>query len=356
MPRPRADQPKFSLTRRDGRFYVQWWEDDSAHRISCRTSQPAEARQFLAAFIAARATPLPPKEPTIGQILDGYEHDRLEVVSSPTLGYACAALRRHLADLTPALLTKAEVTRYMKRRRKEGRQHASTKHMKDKPPLSDGTLIRELVTLRAAFKWAISAKWLTAAPYVPVPEAPPARDRWLTTEEAHRLLDGCRQPHVRLFAALALYTGARTGALLELKWDQIDLGRRLLDLGRGRGNKRRATVPINESLLAELQTAALARTSDYVIEHGGCRVHSVKTGFRAAVGRAELKDVTPHVLRHTAATLMVQEGISLEVVARYLGNTAEMVEKVYGHHAPEFLRPAANALNRKPRSPAEKTS
>jgi integrase len=103
-------------------------------------------------------------------------------------------------------------------------------------------------------------------------------------------------------------------------------------------------VPITDLLRQELLRAAEAATSQYVIEHAGGRVASIKTGFRAAVRRARLRDVTPHALRHTAATWMVQEGVSLAKVARYLGNTEAMVEKVYGHHSPEYLRDAAEAL------------
>ncbi len=54
--------------------------------------------------------------------------------------------------------------------------------------------------------------------------------------------------------------------------------------------------------------------------------------------------VTPHVLRHTCATWLVQSGVPLWEVAGYLGMTVEMVERVYGHHAPEHLREAARAL------------
>ena len=49
---------------------------------------------------------------------------------------------------------------------------------------------------------------------------------------------------------------------------------------------------------------------------------------------------------------MVQRGVPFEMVAKFLGNSKEMVERVYGHHSPEWLRLAANALSRQV---AEKT-
>jgi integrase len=343
--RPKIDQPTYSLSRRGSRYYVQWWQDGAARRVSCRTEIASEAKRFLAEFRAARETPQAPDQPTIRHVLDGYEADRVSKVhSAETLIGCCTVLRRHLGDLPTDMLGDRQVTAYLKARRKEGAQGASATHRKTPRPLSDGTLIRELGTLRAALAWAVNKRWIGFAPHVERPEAPPSRDRWLTRDEADRLLSGAEAPHVRLFIALALYTAARTGALLELCWDQVHLDSGLIVLGRGRGRKRRATVPITEALWAELAPAAEAATGGRVIEHGGKGIQSIKTGFRAAARRAGLPGVTPHVMRHTAATWMVQHGVPLPMVAAYLGNSVEMVERVYGHHSPEWLRQAADAL------------
>jgi integrase len=86
------------------------------------------------------------------------------------------------------------------------------------------------------------------------------------------------------------------------------------------------------------------RLSDHVIEYAGGKVGSIKTGFREACKRAGLLGVTPHVLRHTAASWMLQGGVPVGEVARYLGDTEAMVERVYGHHRPDYLRRAADVL------------
>jgi integrase len=291
--------------------------------------------------------------------VDGYLADRKDKVHSRSIEYDCAVLKVGFGDLPVDLLADEQVRAYVTARRAAGAGGAPAKHRKKQRALSNGTLIRELGTLRSALAWGVRKKWIAAAPYVERPDAPAPRDRWLTREEADQLLAATRALHVRLFVALALYTAARTGALLSLTWAQVDLKHNLIALGRGRGKKRRATVPIIPELKTELETAAEAATSDHVIEHGGVAVASIKTGFRNAVGRAGLKGVTPHVLRHTAATWMVQSGVPLPMVAAYLGNSVEMVERVYGHHSPEWLRRAADALGRNhiafPTPLAEKT-
>jgi integrase len=193
MPRPRTEKPTYSLAKRpSGRWYVQWWKNGRAERVSARTTNRTEARRFLASFVAAQGAPAPPDQPTIGEILGGYLADRKGRVSAyDTLETCAAALRRHLADLIPDHLTRERARSYATARRKEGYM-VGPPTKRRKKPVSNGTIIREIVTLRAALKWAVEEKWIAAAPAVEAPGAPPARDRWLTREEADRLLDACQ--------------------------------------------------------------------------------------------------------------------------------------------------------------------
>ena len=71
----------------------------------------------------------------------------------------------------------------------------------------------------------------------------------------------------------------------------------------------------------------------------------MRRAFNGARDHAGLgPDVTPHTLRHTCATWLVQAGRPLWEVAGYLGMTVEMIERVYGHHNEDHLRAAARAL------------
>lgn len=345
MPRPKSVRPTYSLAKRGDAFYVQWWEDGRARRISCRTPDQGEARRFLAEFIAGRDAPIIQASPTIGVILSGYLQDREPRTHSATIRQCCETLKRHLADLPVDLLAKEQVRRYVDERRAAGAQGASAQHRKIVRPLSDGTLIRELGVLRAALAWAVREKWITSAPFVERPSAPQPRERWLTHDEAAKLLAGAGSPHIQLFIALALYTAARAGALLQLTWERVDLRAGTINLGANRGKKRRAIIPIVPELRGILELAVEAATTQFVIEFGGTPVASIKTGFRAAVRRAELLNVTPHVLRHTAATWMVQRNVPVSMIAAWLGNSEKMIRNVYGHHSPEWLKQAAAALS-----------
>jgi len=81
-----------------------------------------------------------------------------------------------------------------------------------------------------------------------------------------------------------------------------------------------------------------------VINENGKRLSDVKRGFTSACRKAKLDDVSPHVLRHTCATWLMQRGVPTWEAAGFLGMSRETLERVYGHHHPDFLRGAAEAL------------
>lgn len=142
-------------------------------------------------------------------------------------------------------------------------------------------------------------------------------------------------------------TAARVGVFLELTWDRVDLERRQLDLRLDAQGPRkgRAVVPINNTLMAALTAAKEAALSDHVIEWAGALMASIRTGFAAAVARAGLKSVSPHVLRHTAAVRMASAGVPMARISQFMGHSNTVVtERVYARFAPDHLSDAASAL------------
>lgn len=251
--------------------------------------------------------------------------------SHQTLGYSCLPLKKELGNLEPQHISNSVVRNYAKARHLQGRQN--------------GTIIRELVTLRAALKWAQTEDWIRVLPVFTMPVSPAApRERWLSKEEARKLADAADSIHVKLYINLALKTAARSGAIMDLRWHQVDLERKLIDYGRGHGNKHRTAVPIDEELLGELLTAKEMACTDYVMEFRGRKIRSIRKGFDNACRRAGFVGVGRHTLRHSAATWAVIAGVPLAQVARLLGSSEKMVERVYGKHSPDYLRRAVGSL------------
>lgn len=226
-------------------------------------------------------------------------------------------------------ITKQDCREYIAKRRRDGR--------------TNSTIRTELEGLRACLRWHYGKE----APTIPAPPPSKPRERYLTHEEARRLLGHISTPHVKLFVTLALATGARMGALLDLTWDRVDFEHGTIDLnpaGREITNKRRTIVPMNKRAREALLEAKAGALTGYVIEYGGKPVASVKTAIAAAARRSGVA-CSPHVFRHTAGVWMAQADVPMQKIAQFLGHTSTRVtESVYARYSPRFMADAADAL------------
>ncbi|MBS1056129.1 site-specific integrase [Gluconobacter kondonii] len=305
-------------------------------RISTGCKDRASAELVLSKFTKELSRP---QTGAIGisKILDLYLADRrdAEKPGAERLAWAHKQLKEWFGEKPPEEATDSVCRAYSRYRIAAG--------------ISTSTARTELQALRAALRWAAKEKLIAEAPTVPLPPRSAPKERWLTREEASALLEGCEAEHVKLFVVLALGTAARVTSLLELTWSRVDLERRIIDLrdpNKPKTSKGRARVPINDTLLDHLKQAHQLRETKYVIEWAGDRIRSIKRGFRAATERAGLENVTPHTLRHTAATWMAQAGIPLWEIAGFLGHSnTRMVEETYAHHSPQHLTIAAKYLS-----------
>lgn len=215
--------------------------------------------------------------------------------------------------------------------------------MRKRAGKSPSTVKTEMEALRACLRWHYGKD----APIIVAPPPSKPRERYLTKGEAETLLASIETPHVRLFVEIALGTGARMGAILDLTWDRVDLKHGLIDFkpaGRATTNKRRVEVGITQRLRAELEQAREGALSDHVIEYAGKPVASVKRAIAAAARRSGVP-CSPHVFRHTAAVWMAQADVPLDRIAQVLGHTSPRVTyATYARYSPRFMADAMAAL------------
>jgi len=208
---------------------------------------------------------------------------------------------------------------------------------------SNSTVKTELEFLRACLRFHYGKD----APAIWTPPESKPRDRWLNPQERDKLLASIEAPHVRLFVILALTTGARMGALLDLTWERVDLEVETIDLnpaGREITNKRRTTVKLNKRAVDALSEAKKGALTDYVIEYGGKHVTSIRKAIRAAAARSKVP-CSPHVFRHTSGVTMANADVPMEKIAQRLGTTVRIAEKHYARYSPSFQKDAAAALD-----------
>jgi integrase len=229
---------------------------------------------------------------------------------------------------------------------------------------------RELEDLRAAINYHNREGLSTGKPPpIVLPEKPAGRVRWLRRAEAAKLIHHAwrhrekqlgnlterhTRRHIARFVLVALYTGSRAGAICAAAL-QPEEGTGWVDLHggvfyrRAEGarvtKKRQPAIPLPRRLLAHLRRWK-RRGQRYVVEWNGEPIARMAKGFRSAARSAGLRGVTPHVLRHTAATWLMQAGVPLWAAAGYLGMSVETLSRVYGHHHPDYLREARDAFDR----------
>jgi integrase len=326
--------PEFRVVPYRGKFAVEWYEDGVRRRASLRTSDRSDVQPALRRFVAEYEAARRPSRITVAYAWNGYLESLGDKPAAVTMGHEWKAVGPFFGDMAADGLTEDDCQSYAALRRAKGR--------------SDGTIWTELGHLRSALKWAERKNLIAKAPAIVRPERPPPRDKRLTRDEAKRFLAACDLPHVRLFVTLAVTTGARMGAILGLTWDRIDLERGLIHLNdpeRRRTNKGRALVPMNQTGRQALTQARQGATSKHVVEWGGHRVLTVKKALRGAGGRAKLPWVTAHVFRHSAATWMAEDGVSMAEIAQFLGHSdSRLTERIYARFSPSYLSKAAASL------------
>ncbi len=212
----------------------------------------------------------------------------------------------------------------------------------------------ELRTLKAAFYTAVQWKLLADNPLqrVSLIRIPDQQPTYLSKEDLQNLLCIVSEGWLKEIIIIAVSTGLRRGELLNLTWKDVDFERRLLYIQskenfRTKGGRRR-TVPMSEAVFQLLWKNAQSTTSEYVFNINGRRILGdwVSHRFKFYVRKAGLnKKLHFHSLRHTFATWLVQEGVSIYEVQKLLGHSSISVTQIYSHLAASELHSAVNKIS-----------
>lgn len=353
-PEPKYRNGDFTLGNREGAAVADY-RDENDKRRRARLGVPYSARDAAEAALnifaeAQRAVRKQQASYTVGQLWEMWLDERAaDKLSNEIYRANWVSLAPAFASRAPDLLTAQDFRAYASARFELRR--------------SSWTVHTELVRLRACLKWAADTHLIAKRPKVWVPAPGKHRERVLSIGEARALVAGAMKgdPHVYLFVVIAFATGARHKAILDLEWNRIDWIQGTIQLDENlrpdpmskSWRKGRATVPMNDTVRNALELAFEGHQTNHVIEHGGRRLKSVKTGFAAAVERAGLNGVTPHTIRHTVATMLREQGVSLDKIAKLLGHQDQRTtDLIYSHPSPAaFLAETVQLLDYETRRP-----
>jgi integrase len=211
--------------------------------------------------------------------------------------------------------------------------------------VSNATVNRVLEIVRAVLRKCVNEwEWLDRAPKFRMLKEPTRRIRFLTRDEAQRLLAALPE-HLADMAAFSLATGLRRANVTGLQWSQVDLVRRIAWVHPDQAKARKAiAVPLNAEAVV-LVRKRLGKHPTHVFSFRGEPITQVSTkAWYAALEKAEIEDFRWHDLRHTWASWHVQQGTPLFALQELGGwETSEMVRR-YAHLAAEHLAPYADRL------------
>lgn len=224
-----------------------------------------------------------------------------------------------------------------------------------------GVARRTLITTAAMYAWGVEHGHVKTNPFSSVKlTIAPVRERYLSRQEAERLIDALNAVEAEgaVNAAfcdavrLLVLTGARKTEILGLKWAEVDHARQTLVLpperskaGGQNGVRRISLSPPAMAILTKRQPNRFDADS-YVFPaaRGDGHIIGVRRAFAKACARAELRDVRIHDLRHTFASFAVADGASLFLVGKLLGHANARSAERYAHLSGDTLRDAATLI------------
>ncbi len=209
--------------------------------------------------------------------------------------------------------------------------------------VSNATVNRTLEVVRAILRRARDDwEWIDRAPAVRMLPEVKRRIRWLTREEADRLLDELPE-HLETMARFSLATGLRERNVTRLEWSQVDLARRTAWIHPDQAKARKPiAVPLNTEAMVVLRKE-LGKHSTRVFTYKRQPVDKGNTrAWRLALQRAGIEDFRWHDLRHTWASWHVQNGTPLNVLQELGGWSCYSMVQRYAHLSAEHLAEYAN--------------
>lgn len=250
-----------------------------------------------------------------------------------------------LIEITPAILSEAK---------EKLLNHTTARKTKRSNP----TVNRYFSSLSRAFTLAFQEwEWISENPFRRISKLKEnkGRDRFLSKEELHALLENCKtskNPHLFLMVLIGASMGLRFGEIVNLRVRDIDFENHFVTLEATKnGDIRHVPLPVQIAMhLQEISKNKLA--DDFLFpSKDPAKRHPyslIRKAFQNAIQKTDLQGVTFHSLRHTAASHLAMSGASQSELMEILGHRSPMMTRRYAHfskkHISNILQKTSNQL------------
>lgn len=195
---------------------------------------------------------------------------------------------------------------------------------------ASATINRELATLRHFLNRCVDWGLVKTKPKVSMCEESPKKIRILSDNEQTALVRTAADDHdhdVWLFVIIALGSGMRHSEILRVRWEDIDFANKRIYVEKAKAGQRHQPIPpsLVQSLKDQWVLAGCPKGHIFPNRRSGAREShrsSMAAQFKRCVVKAGLSPqmTTPHILRHTAITRLVQAGVDLPTIQRFSGH------------------------------------
>jgi integrase len=320
-----------------------WWCDYTAggvrRRESCKTSNRDEALAYLhrKQGMVADGKLMTPDRVTVRDLLtlllEDYDLRGVAQHYIATLKVK-SILNPKLGNIKAAKLTTARVQEYIKDRLQS---------------VKAGTVNRELGLLHRAFQIGYNRDppLVGRVPFFPKLTEDEPRKGFLKPEHYQNLLSELPD-ELRLLFVVAYHVGLRKGALLRIKWLQVDLAAKTIWMEGKRVNRKPEpiAVPIYGDMAKYLEMQP--RTSEYLFARGSAQIKDFRASWDEACLRAGVPELLFHDLRRTAVRNLRRAGVPESIIMKITGHRTRSVFERYnitdhtdtqaaGRKAEEFL-------------------
>ncbi len=228
-----------------------------------------------------------------------------------------------------------------------------------KPAYCNRFLVLLSYSFNLAIRWETTGVVKNPVKLVPLLKANNKIERFLTKDETSRLIFAIEQspnPMLKYFVLFALLTGMRKREILDAKWQDVDLDRKLWLIPSSKSGYLRH-VPLTDAssaVLKELKNKlpTLIKQNSFLDNPWvipNCRTgkpfRSIFNSWDSARRKAGLEDVRIHDLRHTYASVLVNLGVPIYDVQKLLGHKDVKTTQRYAHFSMERLRSSSSAVS-----------
>ncbi|MFX0094336.1 MAG: site-specific tyrosine recombinase/integron integrase [Candidatus Hodarchaeota archaeon] len=224
-------------------------------------------------------------------------------------------------------------------------------HLKKDRNYAPTSIHRKICSLRSFYKFLEKEGYISKDPTSTIasPKVPKSLPKFLTIEEVDRLLAMVSNVRDRAIIELLYSTGMRVSELCTITLDDIDLEKKLIKVQQAKGSKQRyvlfggrAELSLRDYLY-ERKLKAAPEEKAVFLNRFGTRMHPITVQRIVAKYRkqAELPETTtPHMLRHTFASHLIQNGTDIRFIQELLGHNSLSTTQIYTHIETKHLRKA----------------